>query len=307
MVGYCLSASRCRRKLIAEHFEERWSPADCARHCDTCQRPAPAEKRDVTRYARALQGILSKAAAADTRLTAAKVIDAWLGSGPAHLRVPGHEVPTITRPRAEAVLAHLLTESYIKEDFHFTPYKTISYLVPGPNEGNYPVHMEVAGAPATAAASAGAGSAGNSRSGSASSRAAATAAVDKSPVKRPSAASDTRKDGATDKTRRKSKLSVSAVTGSVKDRVADAGPGKRSGSPSTDGAAAKRRKTLLDALEARGVRTAKGGLGGDGGKETGRGSSGKGKKCETGATAAGKDRPVANGSVTQPDVIVLDE
>jgi len=45
----------------------------------------------------------------------------------------GHDtdVAPISRDHCETVLAHLLLEGYLKEDFHFTPYNTISYLLPG--------------------------------------------------------------------------------------------------------------------------------------------------------------------------------
>lgn len=33
------------------------------------------------------------------------------------------------RLNCETVIAHLLIEGYLREDFHFTPYSTISYIV----------------------------------------------------------------------------------------------------------------------------------------------------------------------------------
>lgn len=41
------------------------------------------------------------------------------------------QVPKFSRETGEAVLAHLLVNGYLQEDFHFTPYSTISYLKRG--------------------------------------------------------------------------------------------------------------------------------------------------------------------------------
>ncbi|XP_043202639.1 ATP-dependent DNA helicase Q1-like [Amphibalanus amphitrite] len=295
MVRYCLSTSRCRRQLIAEHFEEQWTQADCAQRCDSCQRPVSAERRDITRHARALQSLLSRAAASDTRLTAIKLVDAWLGSGPAQLRLSAAEVPAITRPRAEAVLAHLLTESYIKEDFHFTPYKTISYLVAGPNEGNYPVTMEVAGSTSTSSAGA------DSRSPVKRPTAAAgkvTGSADKTPPKRPAVSGE---KAVSDKSRRRSKLSVSAKASrrTESEGSASAVTGvKRSKSSPCDEVAAKRRKTLLAALAARGVQSA--------GDDVSNCGDTADLELPRNSSAVSGLAPTVDRPLSQPDLIVLD-
>ena len=38
----------------------------------------------------------------------------------------------ITNKEYEYIIIHLLLEGYLREDFHFTPYNTISYILPGP-------------------------------------------------------------------------------------------------------------------------------------------------------------------------------
>ncbi|XP_037092524.1 ATP-dependent DNA helicase Q1-like [Pollicipes pollicipes] len=151
MLRYCLAADSCRRRFIADHFEERWTAADCAQQCDVCCRRTGTAQLDITRHARALDRVLAQAAAADKRLTAPMLIEAWLGRGPPALRVSGQPVPVLSRERAEAVVAYLLTEAYLKEDFSFTPYRTISYLVAGPKAGEFPVRMTVADPAAPAA------------------------------------------------------------------------------------------------------------------------------------------------------------
>lgn len=60
-----------------------------------------------------------------------KLIDAWLGKGPVNLRVKEATANSIDREKAEIIVSHLLIDGFLKEDFHFTPYSTISYIVPG--------------------------------------------------------------------------------------------------------------------------------------------------------------------------------
>lgn len=64
-------------------------------------------------------------------ISAQKLLDAWYGKGAVNLRVRSVPVPSFSRERGEAVLGHLLIKGYLQEDFHFTPYSTISYLKRG--------------------------------------------------------------------------------------------------------------------------------------------------------------------------------
>ncbi|WAR02377.1 RECQ1-like protein [Mya arenaria] len=87
------------------------------------------EKKDVTKLCSSVLQILDKASAADSKLTASKVLDAWQGKGPPINRV----------------------KQYLREDFHFTPYSTISYIIPGRKAnllctGVDTVHIELKGA-----------------------------------------------------------------------------------------------------------------------------------------------------------------
>ena len=40
-----------------------------------------------------------------------------------------------SREDCERVIVDMLLEGVLREDFHFTPYSTISYLLPGPKAG----------------------------------------------------------------------------------------------------------------------------------------------------------------------------
>ena len=90
------------------------------------------KKQDITDYAQCLLRILKQAADISERVTATKLVDAWKGRGQASLRIRGVSPPKLSQEECERVVVHLLLEGVFKEEFHFTPYSTISYLVPGP-------------------------------------------------------------------------------------------------------------------------------------------------------------------------------
>ena len=59
-------------------------------------------------------------------------MDGWQNTGPTALRLPDAKKSNkLPRDQCDSILAYLLLEGYLKEDFHFTPYSTISYIVLG--------------------------------------------------------------------------------------------------------------------------------------------------------------------------------
>lgn len=132
VISFCLDQSTCRRSLIATHFEEVWTSGDCEKMCDNCRQPRERKEIDVGNSCRDLYQIMTKAVQSDTRLTAIKLIDSWFGKGAVSLRVPEISSPKYSREMAENIVAHLLVDGYLQEDFHFTAYSTISYLKRGP-------------------------------------------------------------------------------------------------------------------------------------------------------------------------------
>lgn len=133
MVKYCLNGTLCRRQLIAEHFDEDWGNADCNKMCDICTNPNSSVKEiNLESHCKTLASIIENADKQDTKLTAQKILDAWFLKGPVNLRHKGKE-PNISRAVGEDVIAYLLVENYLVEDFHFTAYSTISYIKKGPN------------------------------------------------------------------------------------------------------------------------------------------------------------------------------
>nr|XP_002734149.1 PREDICTED: ATP-dependent DNA helicase Q1-like [Saccoglossus kowalevskii] len=143
MVRYCTNIERCRRSLIARHFGESWDFSQCSGMCDNCRLKRKSEdsscaltqNRDITGHCQTLYTILNKAASQDKKLTANKLVDIWMKRGPsAELRIKDQKAPFVTDARCEDIVCHLLLEGYLREDYHFTPYTTISYVQPGTKE-----------------------------------------------------------------------------------------------------------------------------------------------------------------------------
>lgn len=151
MLKYCLNEVQCRRSVIAKCFGEQWKPEDCNNHCDICQRlngcsstnytAGKLESGSGSRYitidenisghCQLLVEIVEEAHHKQQRLTALKVIETWR-----------KKLKTITRSKSNAhgertydseaererILLHAIVEGVLKEEFHFTPYSTISYI-----------------------------------------------------------------------------------------------------------------------------------------------------------------------------------
>ncbi|KAF2368527.1 DNA helicase ATP-dependent RecQ type [Trinorchestia longiramus] len=132
VLAYCIDATRCRRNLLSEHFGERWDATQCNQQCDHCRTPRELREVDVSKHMQQISSIITHASSMDQRLTGQKLIDAWLGKGAANLRVKSSTNSSLSRSLAETIVVHLLLDMCLKEDFHFTPYSTISYIKLGP-------------------------------------------------------------------------------------------------------------------------------------------------------------------------------
>lgn len=144
MLAYCQDSNTCRRVLIGRHFGERWNADECHEMCDNCKRTTCTDQsdgsinykqRDVTNYCKDLLRILEQASSLSERVTANKLVDAWCGKGQSSLRVRDLKAPDLSREDCERVVVNALLEGVLREDFHFTPYATISYLLAGPKAG----------------------------------------------------------------------------------------------------------------------------------------------------------------------------
>uniref|UniRef100_A0A1A8QPI9 ATP-dependent DNA helicase n=1 Tax=Nothobranchius rachovii TaxID=451742 RepID=A0A1A8QPI9_9TELE len=127
MVDYCQKADRCRRSLMAVHFDEVWDDEGCKQMCDTCRHVKDYASVDITQHARQVVHILELAGSMDEKLTPLKLVEAWMGKGPAKRRKM-IQTTTLSRLQAEAVIIHLLLQGYLREDFSFTPYTTYFYM-----------------------------------------------------------------------------------------------------------------------------------------------------------------------------------
>ena len=128
MLRYCISESRCRRAMIAGHFGEQWNQDDCAKMCDVCAAtsgdPAPSShQEDVTDICQGFLDVLEKNSQKEKRLTALKLVEAWK---------PPQSMGPVKKNAIdlERVLIYCVIEGVLKEEFHFTPYSTISYIAP---------------------------------------------------------------------------------------------------------------------------------------------------------------------------------
>lgn len=142
VLSYCLNRSTCRKKQIAEYFDDNsfrkaGSDTEC---CDNCQYRIQVSSsnicdgsRDASDWLETLLEILNQANKKKEKMTPNKLIDAWMQvKGPKHLRLDGTNRPTLTRTECESIVGLLLCEGYFQENFHMTPYSTISYIIPGP-------------------------------------------------------------------------------------------------------------------------------------------------------------------------------
>ena len=58
-------------------------------------------------------------------------MDLWFNKGSTKSRMPNHKPPAISTSKAEAIIGHLLVNGYLKEEFNYTPYSTLTYLKRG--------------------------------------------------------------------------------------------------------------------------------------------------------------------------------
>uniref|UniRef100_A0A0R3RRP8 ATP-dependent DNA helicase n=1 Tax=Elaeophora elaphi TaxID=1147741 RepID=A0A0R3RRP8_9BILA len=120
VLSYCTQSSECRRSVIAEHFNVEWNSSVCSKMCDICSQANDIECSDVTDYWRLMLKVLKNVRKADNnRITGMKLVE-----------LTTKKVGSDNRELVELLIAKLILDGYLKEDFHFTPYSIISYIVP---------------------------------------------------------------------------------------------------------------------------------------------------------------------------------
>ncbi|CAK0840811.1 unnamed protein product, partial [Prorocentrum cordatum] len=129
----------CRRKALARYFGDEWQASDCRGLCDVCRRgPAKAAGGgDDAALARALLRTLATAtaneAAGGDRITVLKAVDVARSEAAAARALrggaPADPACKAAAPRrVERILARLLAEGHLSEDFAFNAYGINSYL-----------------------------------------------------------------------------------------------------------------------------------------------------------------------------------
>ncbi|XP_055593563.1 ATP-dependent DNA helicase Q1-like [Uranotaenia lowii] len=132
MVKYCINGKSCRRLLISRHFAEVWDDTHCNRLCDRCfyRDRVHLPEQDISTHYQTLLAILRRADTLQTKLTALKLVDAWYhkGSPKNRLETPP---PLLDRYIGEQIVAFLIINDYLKEEFQYNPYTTLSYIAKG--------------------------------------------------------------------------------------------------------------------------------------------------------------------------------
>ncbi|XP_050542953.1 ATP-dependent DNA helicase Q1-like isoform X2 [Daktulosphaira vitifoliae] len=145
IIKYCLNSKE--RKLIASHFDESWESIDCNKMCDHCSTELTTKRISITEYCKDLYEILNVTSNNDMKLTAQMLLDSWYGKYNKKMKITNIKPPTFSRMRAEMIVGELLVQNYLAEDFHFTPYSTISYIKRGSNHSkllqDHQIHMYI--------------------------------------------------------------------------------------------------------------------------------------------------------------------
>lgn len=133
MLRYSLDGVTCRRLLLARHFNENFNPSDCKSCCDHCQ-TGPSRcppEQDITELCKHVLTIVRHSQSRKQRITGLKLSEAWRGTGQTNVRVSSVPTPLLTSEQCDSIILYMITEDILEEEFHFTAYSTISYIVAG--------------------------------------------------------------------------------------------------------------------------------------------------------------------------------
>lgn len=130
MLEYCQNSTKCRRSVLFSHFGSEWTAKHCHRSCDICWKSVETTTVNTSNCCDEILAVLQRSAGSNERLTGGKLLEAVSGRGKFKTTCP--DVKSLPSESIQRVIVYMLLNGYLKEDFHFTPYSTISYLVPGP-------------------------------------------------------------------------------------------------------------------------------------------------------------------------------
>jgi len=132
MIRFCINNKTCRRVMMSQYFGEALTVHDCNKHCDFCSNPKTLEQRDVTAHAQTVLQILGHIGLSGNKATMIQLTEMMRGGGKQKtLGLHFQAIKDLTKDECEKLLNWMLMEDILQEDFHWTPYNTISYLVQG--------------------------------------------------------------------------------------------------------------------------------------------------------------------------------
>lgn len=125
MVNYALDLSNCKRTLIAQHFQDdTWSACDCNKMCDVCSDSIETKEHIQTieciDECRIVILVLQRQ---EKNITGNKLVDL------VQAELKRAKNTRLNENSVERLLLSMLIRGYLKEDFHFTPYNTICYMI----------------------------------------------------------------------------------------------------------------------------------------------------------------------------------
>lgn len=134
IVSYCIDQASCKRSLVAKHFNDLfWNRnGKCNKMCDYCKNESNKKIETVNciKEAQLIVEILSRHVNKEKRLTANKLSELVLSEISSKSNKPNYS-NNLRQNELEVLILTLLMKGYLKEDFHFTPYNTIVYLING--------------------------------------------------------------------------------------------------------------------------------------------------------------------------------
>ncbi|KAG0222712.1 hypothetical protein BGW42_006358 [Actinomortierella wolfii] len=143
MIRYAHNVTTCRHQMFDQHFVGATSakPLQPCGFCDNCLVDVDTlVTLDIQEEARAICLLVDRLQAVNERVTINKLVEAWRGVGPLRTIAKtvrdehGTEVASkqFEKDDYERIINHLVLNDYLREDFHFTAYSTVSYIVNGP-------------------------------------------------------------------------------------------------------------------------------------------------------------------------------
>ncbi len=144
MINYCVNNTICKRKIIAQHFNDTFNEL-CNEMCDYCKNLADDKIsnynfnfiNEVKCIVECMEkhALTAVAKSKEKRLTANKLSELAFNDINKKLtlnrKLENDSKYVITSTDIEKLILNMIMREFLKEDFHFTPYNTICYIIKG--------------------------------------------------------------------------------------------------------------------------------------------------------------------------------